>query len=40
LGVCAPARLMRRLRNFGTLFHEAFAYGTHRLSQYCRLSPI
>src|SRR6476646_5161814 len=30
LGVPAPARLMQRLRNFGTLFHEAFALGTHR----------
>src|SRR3954466_3919768 len=30
LGVPAPARLMRRLRNLGTLFHEAFAFGTHR----------
>src|SRR6476646_3659234 len=30
LGVPAPKRLMQRLRNFGTLFHEAFAFGTHR----------
>lgn len=29
LGVRVLARLMRRVRNFGTLFHEAFAFGAH-----------
>jgi hypothetical protein len=40
LGVRALARLMRRFRNFGTLFHEAFASELTALSQYCRLSHI